>query len=88
VTASATHEPAAGGNLSIGLRPPGGVRFGNLCFCRPVARRSIGRRIGGLVAIDDYSNYVAREPRELVLGEIIPLVAQAFDDAREKPLSP
>jgi hypothetical protein len=53
-----------------------------------VARRSIGRRIGGFVPIDDYSNYVARGPRELVLGEIIPLVAQAVDDARVEPLSP
>jgi CubicO group peptidase (beta-lactamase class C family) len=72
--------PAGTGDVTTLFWDPG--TFGS------VAWLDTARRIGGFVAIDDYSNYVAREPRELVLGEIIPLVAQAVDDARGKPLSP
>ena len=47
-----------------------------------VAWLDTARRIGGFVAIDDYSSYLAPEPRELVLEEIIPLVSRAVDEAR------
>ena len=47
-----------------------------------VAWLDTARRIGGFVAIDDYSSYLAPEPRELVLEEIIPLVSRAVDKAR------
>jgi CubicO group peptidase (beta-lactamase class C family) len=47
-----------------------------------VAWLDTARRIGGFVAIDDYSTYTAGEPISLVLDEIIPLVEQAVDEAR------
>ncbi len=40
------------------------------------------RRIGGFVAIDDYTSLDGSEPTLLVLTEIIPLVAAAVDAAR------
>lgn len=51
-----------------------------------VAWLDTARRIGGFVAIDDYSTYLAPEPRELVLEEIIPLVSGAVDAARGKSI--
>ena len=42
----------------------------------------IERNIGGYVAIDDYTRVDPGAPVGLVLGDIIPLVAQAIDDAR------
>jgi hypothetical protein len=47
-----------------------------------VAWLDTARRIGGFVAIDDYNSYLAPEPRELVLEEIIPLVSRVVDEAR------
>jgi hypothetical protein len=40
------------------------------------------RMIGGYVAIDDYTRRDSGAPVNLVLSEIIPLVAQAVDEAR------
>ncbi len=42
----------------------------------------IERKIGGYVAIDDYTRRDSGAPVNLVLSEIIPLVAQAVDEAR------
>jgi len=47
-----------------------------------IAWLDMERRIGGFVAIDDYSTYTATDPVTLVLGDIIPLVAEAVDAAR------
>ena len=52
-----------------------------------VAWLDTARRIGGFVAIDDYSTYLAPEPRELVLEEIIPLVSRVVDEARGKSIA-
>ena len=38
--------------------------------------------IGGFFAIDDYTSYTPIEPVAFVLAYLIPLVAQAVDEAR------
>jgi CubicO group peptidase (beta-lactamase class C family) len=67
--------PAAGGGEPTLFWDPGA--FGSVAWI------DTARRIGGFVAIDDYSNYDGSEPTSLVLADIVPLVAAAVDAARE-----
>lgn len=68
-------EPDENGGEPTLYRDPG--LFGSVGWL------DTGRRIGGFVAIDNYSA-LSDEPGDLVLNEIIPLVARAVDEARSE----
>ena len=65
--------PEAGAEASV-LWDPGA--FGSVAWI------DTEREIGAFFAIDDYSSYTPIEPVAFVLAELIPLVAEAVDEAR------